>query len=336
MMVVKAQVSTPVANANMATLEDSTSLPHRSKKQKEPNGKKRSRQDNSTEEQPKNKRPKKTQERNLNAGDTNGFDTNAAIKSKSKSKNVLDVTKATSPEVVGPTYNAATMDGTNSWEHTEDRIMEVGMRSSADSSSGTKSSKRKRRRNKESLSDAPVQPIPDLATLPSEGSLLGDYSYDPTALPFSDAPIDFSALQMGPNATSDDLMQAIGSMDLTSLSRATGREFVPNIAGPSNQRGTGQSTKKRKARVDDATVIYNPNDPQGFLRKWLSPAELKKAAEEHGTRNPCHPPYFMAEYCSLGLEYSKGKFTAAEKDTVQAWFDSFAAVSGIPSNIIQV
>jgi len=141
--------------------------------------------------------------------------------------------------------------------------------------------KRRKRKDKQPQSIIPVVTQPSLVMpdIPIDPELLGNFSYDPNTLPF-DNTIDFSTFGMEPGSSTDDILRAIKTMDLSTLTRATGQEYLP--VAPFDDRGVAK--KKKSSRSGNvATQRYNPNDPQGLLQKWLSAEKLKKLAEEHGT-----------------------------------------------------
>lgn len=299
---------------DIPTFENASTSSHQSKKQKIINEKKRYRQENAaSEEQPRKKRPKKAQDEVIE--DAGGLHKGDATRSNGSTSSKEAKGKSKKPrEAVVPTHGTAVTEHTNHSVQ-PDMLMVSETRQIEEHDSEKRERKGKKRRNKEVHSSSSTsrdildgsQLVPDISDIPVGESLVEDYVYDPDALPFNDEPFDLSTLGMRPMPSNDDLLRAIGSMDLASLGRATGHVFTQEAPGPSNGQSTARPAKKKKARGgNDSIAMHNPNDPLGILSKWLSPADLKKAAEEHG------------------LEYSKGKFTAAEKDTIQAWFDSFA------------
>jgi hypothetical protein len=280
----------------MSTLETSAILPHQSKKKKQTNAladnpaangqaqhsgtksKKRHRQDNSTEDE----RPRKKRTKDHKGDDTNSHpaEGSSAAFSADENPRILDSSATSKKGKKKKSTNGTT--GTNADELTSEGMSTI----SPELHEGYQSTglereakKRKKHKDKRSQSIIPVtQPSLVMPDIPIDPELLGNFSYDPNTLPFDDT-IDFSTFGMEPGSSTDDILRAIKTMDLSTLTRATGQEYLP--VAPFDDRGV--TKKKKGSRAGNvATQRYNPNDPQGLLQKWLSAEKLKKLAEEHG------------------------------------------------------
>ena len=323
----------------MSTLETSAILPHQSKKKKQtkgladnppanrqaqhsgPKSKKRGRQDNSAEDE----RPRKKRTKDHKGDDTNLAEGSSAAFSANEHPRTLD-SSATSRK--GKKKKSANgTNGTNVDELTSEGMSAISPELHEGYQSASleqEAKKRKKRKDKQPQSIIPVvtQPSLVLPDIPIDPELLGNFSYDPNTLPF-DNTIDFSTFGMEPGSSTNDILRAIKTMDLSTLTRATGQEYLP--VTPFDDRGVAK--KKKSSRSGNiATQRYNPNDPQGLLQKWLSAEKLKKLAEEHGMSLVGILPLPIRNH-STGLEYSKGAFTTAEKAAVQAAVETFAMVS---------
>jgi hypothetical protein len=278
----------------MSTLETSAILPHQSKKKKQtkaladnppasgeaqPSGtksKKRRRQDNSTEDE----RPRKKRTKDHKRGDTNSqlAEGSSAAFSGDENPRTLD-SSATSKKGKKKKSTNGT-NGANADEMASEGMSVISPEPHEGYQSASleqKVKKRKKGKDMQPQSIIPVATQPSLVMpdIPIDPELLGNFSYDPNTLPFDDT-IDFSTFGMEPGSSTDDILCAIKTMDLSTLTRATGQEYLP--VAP-----RGVTKKKKGSRAGNvAAQRYNPNDPHGLLQKWLSAEKLKKLAEEHG------------------------------------------------------
>jgi hypothetical protein len=281
----------------MSTLETSAILPHQSKKKKQTkaladnapaNGeaqhsgtksKKRDRQDNSTEDE----RPRKKRTKDHKRDDTNSHpaEGSSAAFSADENPRILD-SSATSKKGKKKRFTSRT-NSANADELTSEGMSTISPELHEGYQSAgleREAKKRKKHKDKKPQTIIPVvtQPSPVMPDIPIDPELLGNFCYDPNTFPLDDT-IDFSTFGMEPGSSTDDILRTIKTMDLSTLTRATGEEYLP--VAPYDDRGV--TKKKKGSRAGNvATQRYNPNDPHGLLQKWLSAEKLKKLAEEHG------------------------------------------------------